>query len=159
MAADGPHDPYDLEMSLGFLVYKAHQRSCGEFRRLLEPVGLTPPQYGVLALLYQQDGQSQATLCERGAADPNTMVGIVDRLETAGMVRRGHDPRDRRAHLVRITADGRRAFEQCIPLQQQANAQCWAALSASEQDRLRTLLRKGLRSWRMIPSREQRVHE
>ena len=75
------------------------------------------------------------------------------------MVRRGHDPRDRRAHLVRITADGRRAFEQCIPLQQQANAQCWAALSASEQDRLRTLLRKGLRSWRMIPSREQRVHE
>jgi DNA-binding MarR family transcriptional regulator len=141
-----PHDTYDLETMLGFLVYKAHQRSFGEFRRLLEPVGLTPPQFGVLALLHDRDAQSQALLCERGAADPNTMVGIVDRLEAAGLVRRCRDPRDRRVYLVRLTAAGRRMFARCVPRQLRATARCWAALSVREQQRLRTLLRKALRA-------------
>ena len=72
---------FDLESSLGFLVYKSHQRSFAELRRRLERLRLTPPQFGVLALLYRADQQTQAALCELGAVDPNTMVGIVDRLE------------------------------------------------------------------------------
>jgi DNA-binding MarR family transcriptional regulator len=150
---------YDLEAMLGFLVYKAHQRSFGEFRRLLEPVGLTPPQFGVLALLQQRDAQSQALLCERGVADPNTMVGIVDRLEAAALVRRCRDPRDRRVYLVRLTAAGRRMFARCVPLQRRSTARCWAALSASEQQRLRSLLRKALHAWKPNAEREPRSHE
>jgi len=48
---------FDLSASVGFLIYKAHQRSFAEFRRLLEPLRLTPAQFGVLALLYERDGQ------------------------------------------------------------------------------------------------------
>jgi DNA-binding MarR family transcriptional regulator len=138
-------EPYDLESSIGFLVYKVHQRAAAEFRHALEPTGLTPPQFGVLALLHRQDSQRQAAICERGAVDANTMVGIVDRLETAGLVARRRDPRDRRAYLVRITAKGRRTFENCIPLRNQAASQSWAALSPTEQSQLRDLLRKVLR--------------
>jgi DNA-binding MarR family transcriptional regulator len=126
-------------------VYKVHQRAAAEFRRALEPTGLTPPQFGVLALLCRQDSQRQAALCERGAVDPNTMVGIVDRLEAAGLVARRRDPQDRRAYLVRITTRGRRMFESCIPLRNQAAHRSWAALSPVEQNRLRDLLRKVLR--------------
>jgi DNA-binding MarR family transcriptional regulator len=144
--------PYDLESSIGFLVYKVHQRAAAEFRRALEPTGLTPPQFGVLALLYGRGGQRQAALCERGAVDPNTMVGIVDRLEAAGLVARRRDPRDRRVHLVRITPKGRRTFQNCIPLRNQAANRSWAALSSAEQNQLRVLLRKVLR----LP--EQRAH-
>ena len=142
------HEPFDLESSIGFLLHKVHQRAFAEFRHLLEPTELTPPQFGVLALLYRQDGQSQAALCERGAVDPNTMVGIVDRLEAAGLVRRRRDPKDRRAHLVRITAKGRRMFEGCIPLQRRAVERVCRDLSADEQNRLRDLLHK------MLPSSE-----
>lgn len=137
-------EPYDLESSIGFLVYKAHQRSSAEFRRLLEATGLTPPQFAILALLYGQKGQRQAALCERAAVDPNTMVGIVDRLEAAGLVARHRDPKDRRAYLVRITTKGRRAFRHCLPLRDRAANRSWVALSRAEQDQLRSLLRKAL---------------
>ena len=133
-------------------MYKLHQRAAAEFRRALEPTGLTPPQFGVLALLYGRSGQRQAALCERGAIDPNTMVGIVDRLEAAGLVARRRDPRDRRAYLVRITPKGRRTFEDCTPLRNQAASRSWAALSPAEQNQLRDLLRKVLR----LP--ERRIH-
>jgi DNA-binding MarR family transcriptional regulator len=151
--------PFDLESSLGFLVYKAHQRSFGELRSGLEPLRLTPPQFGVLALLYRADRQTQAALCELGAIDPNTMVGIVDRLEAAGLVARGPAPRDRRAHLVRITPRGRRMFERCLPLQRAAAEGCWAGLSLVQQNRLGNLLRQALRSWRPDYGREVRAHE
>jgi DNA-binding MarR family transcriptional regulator len=135
---------YDLESSLGFLVYKAHQRCFAEFRRQLEPAGLTPQQFGVLALLYNREAHCQAALCERGAIDANTMVGLLDRLEAAGLVRRVRDARDRRAYLVRITAGGRRLFERCVTLQQQAAARAWAGVTPTEQERLRRLLHKML---------------
>jgi DNA-binding MarR family transcriptional regulator len=138
-------EPYDLERSIGFLVYKVHQRAAAEFRHALEPTGLTPPQFAVLALLYCQDSQRQAALCERGVVDPNTMVGIVDRLEAAGLVARRRDPQDRRAHLVRITPEGQRTFRDCIRLRNQAANRSWAALSPVEQNQLRDLLRKVLR--------------
>jgi DNA-binding MarR family transcriptional regulator len=139
-------EPYDLESSIGFLLYKAHQRAFAGFRRTLEPTGLTPPQFGALALLYRQDGQSQAALCERGSVDPNTMVGIVDRLEAAGLVRRGRDARDRRVHVLRITAKGRQVFGECVQLADRFADQCWSALSPAEQDRLREMLHKVIRS-------------
>ena len=149
---------FDLSASVGFLIYKAHQRSFAEFRRLLEPLRLTPAQFGVLALLYERDGQRQATLCERAAVDPNTMVGILDRLEAAGRVSRDRDPRDRRAYLVRITAAGRRTFERCLPRQRQATARCWVRLSAADLDKLRDLLRKALHTWRPRYTGEVRAH-
>jgi DNA-binding MarR family transcriptional regulator len=150
---------FDLEAALGFLVYKAHQRSFAELRRALEPLRLTPPQFGVLALLHDRDGQSQTALCERGAVDPNTMVGIVDRLEAAGLASRGRDARDRRTHLVQITPRGRRMFARCLPLQRQATEHCWSGLSPAERSRLRNLLRKALRAWRPRYGREARTHE
>jgi DNA-binding MarR family transcriptional regulator len=151
--------PFDLEASLGFLVYKAHQRSFGEFRRALEPLRLTPPQFGVLALLAQVDRQTQTRLCELGAVDPNTMVGIVDRLEAASLVRRCVDRRDRRAHLVQITPRGRQVFGRCLPLQREAGQRCWSGLSPAEQARLRTLLRKALLSWHPHPEPLGHDHE
>jgi len=137
-----PPAPFDLESSIGYLLYRAHQRALAEFRRRLEPLRLTPQQFGVLAFLYEQDAQRQAALCERGAMDPNTMVGLVDRLEAVGLVQRGRDHRDRRAHLVRLTDKGRRVFRRCLPLQRRASRRCFGMLSASEQGRLRRLLHK-----------------
>jgi DNA-binding MarR family transcriptional regulator len=152
-----PAARFDLDASLGFLVYKAHQRSFGEIRRLLEAVRLTPPQFGVLAALYGAEPETQAALCERGAVDPNTMVGILDRLEAAGLAVRDRDDRDRRVRRVRITPRGRRVFERCLPLQREAAKRCWAGLSAAERSRLRSLLQKALRSWKPHYGRE--VHD
>jgi len=135
---------FSLEASLGFLIYRVHQRALALLRRQLEPTGLTPQQFGVLALLHANNDQRQAELCARGATDPNTMVGLVDRLEAMKLVRRRRDPADRRAHLVCLTAAGRRAFYRCLPRYRRAAKRCWMALSGSERQHLRRLLLKVL---------------
>ncbi len=134
----------DLDSSLGFLIYRAHQRALAEFRRTLEPAGLTPQQFGLLTLLHERDGQRQAELCSRGATDPNTMVGLIDRLTALGLVVRRRDPRDRRAHQVFLTPAGRRLFRRLWPRQRRTAQRLWKPLTKTQQSVLRKLLLKRL---------------
>jgi DNA-binding MarR family transcriptional regulator len=157
-ARHSANEPYGLESSIGFLVYKAHQQATAELRRALGPTGLTPPQFCLLALLHGQSSQRQAALCERGAIDPNTMVGILDRLEASGLVERHRDPQDRRAYLVGITTKGRQLFRRCIPLRNQAAIRSWAALSPEERSALRDMLRKALGLTQRSAADEDRTH-
>lgn len=79
------------------------------FRRRLRPVGLTPIQYTVLRNLAEAgpDGLTQSELNERMASDPNTIAGLLARMEKNGWVKRHADPRDTRAKRVQLTSAGR----------------------------------------------------
>jgi len=50
---------YDIEKSLGFLLAKAYQRAFATFRLELEPYEMTPPQFGILRFLWQEDGMTR----------------------------------------------------------------------------------------------------
>jgi DNA-binding MarR family transcriptional regulator len=67
---------------------------------------VTPPQWGVLALLYEQDGQTIGTISQRRGLDAPTVTGIVKRLEQSGLVERLHDRTDRRIVKVFLTDEG-----------------------------------------------------
>ena len=47
---------YDIDKSIGFLLSKAYQRSWAILRAEIESYELTPPQFALLAFLWQQDG-------------------------------------------------------------------------------------------------------
>jgi len=98
---------YDVEKSIGFLLAKAYQRAFAFFREELEPFDLTPPQFGVLAFLWQQDGLTQVELSEKSQIDRTTLGGLIDRLEKGGLVERHPHPHDRRAHQILLTLRGR----------------------------------------------------
>jgi DNA-binding MarR family transcriptional regulator len=68
---------------------------------------VTPPQWGVLSLLYNQDGQTIGAISQQRAIDAPTMTGIVKRLEQSGLVERRHDWEDRRLVKVYLTDEGR----------------------------------------------------
>ena len=68
---------------------------------------VTPPQWGALSLLHNQDGQTIGALSQQRAIDPATVTGIVKRLEQSGLVERRHDHEDRRIVKVYITDEGR----------------------------------------------------
>src|SRR5579864_6402955 len=57
---------------------------------------VTPPQWGVLALLYEHDGLTIGAISQRRGIDAPTVTGIVKRLEQSGLVERRHDRTDRR---------------------------------------------------------------
>lgn len=96
-----------LEDCITFLLGKAAQQVTRRARDLLAPFGVTPVQYAVLKLLWEEDGQSGAALGARLMLDSATVTGILDRLEAAGLVARRSDPGgDRRVNRVFLTPTG-----------------------------------------------------
>ena len=66
-------------------------------------LGITRPQWRVLARLKRESGLKQVELAERLDMEPITLCRIVDKLEEAGLVERKPDPSDRRAWLLELT--------------------------------------------------------
>jgi len=75
---------------------------------VLEPLGLTHPQYLVMLALWQHGPLSVKELSRLLQLDPGTLSPLLKRLETAGLLRRGRNPDDQRNLAVTLTPAGRR---------------------------------------------------
>jgi DNA-binding MarR family transcriptional regulator len=98
---------YDINKSIGFLLSKAYQRAWAIMREEIESYDLTPPQFGLLAFLWQRDGLTQVELSEMGQIDRTTVGGLIDRVEKLGLVERRQHPHDRRAYRIYLTQRGK----------------------------------------------------
>jgi MarR family transcriptional regulator, transcriptional regulator for hemolysin len=74
-----------------------------EQRARADALGLTRAQASVLAYLARQEGLNQAALAQILDVEPITLARLLDRLQTAELVERRADPKDRRAHLLYLT--------------------------------------------------------
>jgi MarR family transcriptional regulator, organic hydroperoxide resistance regulator len=72
-----------------------------------KPYVITPSQYGVLTVLYNDDGQTIGTIGQKCIADAPTATGVVKRLEQSALVERRHDLQDRRNVKVYLTGEAR----------------------------------------------------
>ena len=96
-----------VEDCISFLVGKAAQQIAGRARDKLAPYEVTPTRYAVLNVLWERDGQSAAEVGARLLIDSATITGVIDRLETAGLLERRRDLEDRRIQRLFLTAKGR----------------------------------------------------
>ncbi|WP_026793280.1 MarR family winged helix-turn-helix transcriptional regulator [Pleomorphomonas oryzae] len=96
-----------IATQLSFALYGAANRLARLHKPILEPLGLTFPQY--LAILALLDGAplSVGALGARLDMDTGTITPLVKRLESAGFVTRRRDPDDERRVLVDLTPHGR----------------------------------------------------
>ena len=74
---------------------------------LLQPLGLTYPQYLVMLVLWQQAPQTVGALGEMLYLDSGTLTPLLKRMETAGLVSRTRDAEDERRVLIGLTDKGR----------------------------------------------------
>jgi DNA-binding MarR family transcriptional regulator len=131
---------YDIEKSIGFLLSKGYQRAWGLLREEIEPYDLTPPQFGLLAFLWQQDGLTQVELSEKGQIDRTTIGGLIDRLEKTGMVERRPHPQDRRAYKIHMTERGKEMEGPLSECARRALAKLTSGLNAQEVSELTRML-------------------
>ena len=106
-----PNPEYDslaLENQVCFALAVASRNVIGLYRPLLEPMGLTHPQYLVMLALWEESPLTVTELGRRLSLEPATLSPLLKRLEAGGMVTRQRDPRDERALAVSLTAKGRR---------------------------------------------------
>lgn len=103
-AGDFPLPPVDEQMC--FALYAASRAVTNLYRPLLEPLGLTYPQYLVMMLVWER---GECSVKEIGAVlqlDYGTLTPLLKRLEARGLLDRGRDPRDERSVRVTLTEEG-----------------------------------------------------
>lgn len=127
-----PDDSVDLEQHLCFSVYSAVHAFNAAYKPLLEPFGLTYPQYLVLLALWQKDGVSVKEIGTRLHLDSGTLSPLLKRLQAAGYVRRNRNPANERQLLVELTKAGHSLRAQTMGLRQ-ALAQALGGAEASIQ--------------------------
>jgi MarR family transcriptional regulator, lower aerobic nicotinate degradation pathway regulator len=132
--------PRSLSVWTGYLLSRAGQKCRDCFDALAAPLGIKGRHFSVLALLDEMPGLAQIEMSERLGIDRNTMVLLLNDLESRGLVERRRDPRDRRAHVVTLTAAGQDVLAEGTALAQRTNEVVFAPLSPDEQVQLRALL-------------------
>jgi DNA-binding MarR family transcriptional regulator len=103
----GEADPLALERQVCFAMVVAARSVVGLYRPVLEPLGLTHPQYLVMLALWGRSPLSLRELSDALQLDPPTLSPLLKRLEAAGLVERRRLPADQRSLAVTLTAAGR----------------------------------------------------
>lgn len=107
MSEPTDNDPLALEQQVCFALSVAARSVVALYRPLLEPMGLTHPQYLVMLALWQHAPLSVRDLSRLLQLDPGTLSPLLKRLETTGYLRRERDPDDERSLAITLTESGR----------------------------------------------------
>ena len=115
----------------------------GVRRRLRENFDVTLPRFDLMSQLYRAPkAMPLGELSQRMMVSNGNVTGLVDRLVEQGLINRQPSPKDRRAQLVSLTAEGRRFFRAMARANADWIADMLVDLSSEEIDTLMRLLAK-----------------
>jgi DNA-binding MarR family transcriptional regulator len=111
-----PLDLLALESQVCFALAVASRRVIGLYRPLLEPMGLTHPQYLVMLALWQHEPLTVRELAGKLSLESATLSPLLKRLEAIGYLTRPRHPDDERALQVGLTPAGRKLRERALDI-------------------------------------------
>ena len=134
-----------IEMA-GHLIRRLQQQSTQVFQAQTQAAGLdlTSVQFAALDAIAQQPGIDQASLAATISFDRATIGGVIDRLESKGLVQREVSARDRRARRLQLTPEGKQLLAASRPVVETLQAEILAPLSRAERAAFLALARKAL---------------
>jgi DNA-binding MarR family transcriptional regulator len=105
-----------LDRQVCFALAVASRSVIALYRPLLEPMGLTHPQYLVMLALWEESPLSVKQLSNLLQLDPGTLSPLLKRLESSGLITRARDPRDERSLAVTLTEAGQTLRTQALAI-------------------------------------------
>lgn len=123
---------FDLARHNAHLVRRAHQRATALFQRAFEGLGVTPPQFAILATLLHHGALSQIALGRLTAVDTATLSTMLRRLTEMGHVHRRAFEEDQRVNLVDLTDAGAAFTLAGLPLSQEVSDRVLDPLDPAE---------------------------
>lgn len=108
----------------------------------LAKVGVTPPQFYVLATIGYAGGLPFGEIGAKMMVTVSNLTGIVDRLEEKKLVVRQRDSTDRRVVRVVLTDKGTKLYKTTIPLFEKSVEKIFAGLGKPDQKELAAIFRK-----------------
>lgn len=119
---------------------RAYQAFSSYSEGFVRQYNLTPAQFDVIATLGNTTGLMMGEIGDRTLITKGTLTGVIDRLETKGLVQRHVPPENRRSVIVSLTAAGEALFAQVFPAHIADLKQRFEGLEPSEIELLRVLL-------------------
>jgi DNA-binding MarR family transcriptional regulator len=99
-------NPLALDNQVCFALAIASRNVVALYRPILEPLGLTHPQYLVLLALWEESPRTLKGLGQTLCLEPATLSPLLKRLEATGYVRRQRRPTDERTLDITLTERG-----------------------------------------------------
>jgi DNA-binding MarR family transcriptional regulator len=138
--ADRADDGLDLEQQVCFGLSIAARGVVAVYRPLLEPLGLTHPQYLVMVSLWQHGAQTVSQLGRLLMLDSGTVSPLLKRLEVMGHVRRSRSASDERQVVVDLTEQGEQLRARAVHVHDEVVRRL--GLGADELAHLQTVLER-----------------
>lgn len=137
-------DKDDHPFRIGFLVHDVSRLRKTVFDKALRPIGVTRSQWWVLVNLSRQrgEGMMQTELAQLMDVGKVTLGGLIDRLESSGLVKREADPGDRRAKRVVMTPKGAKLVQKIRVTASVVNDQLHAGISRRDVEHAEAVLFK-----------------
>lgn len=109
------HQPVDLHLDnqVCFPLYAISRLLTRLYQPLLEPLGLTYPQYIVLMILWEDAPCTVSHIGERAQLGSNTLTPLLKRLQGQGIIRRKRSAQDERVVNIDLTPAGIALRDQC----------------------------------------------
>ncbi|ASP34878.1 MarR family winged helix-turn-helix transcriptional regulator [Labrenzia sp. VG12] len=102
--------------------------------------GLTAGEARTLFYVWRNPGERQAMLADRMYVEPMTLVGYLDTLEKAGLIRRCPDPKDKRAKLIELLPKADPLLERINAALQSVRAKALEDVAPKDRKTLEALL-------------------
>ena len=132
--------PDSLSARTSYLLGRAASRVQALGERDLEPLGITPREYSVLAVLTERSPLSQTQVAETLGLDRTTILKLGASLERKRLVLRERDANDARAYAVALTPAGERLRAHAFDLLLACEARFLTPLNRNERRQLHDLL-------------------
>lgn len=131
---------YDFENSVGFWIMTAAHEYQRAINEELAPTGITYRQCQVLGFLALEGPLAQAELADRMHLEPATLVGILDRMERDGWIKRLACRDDRRRKLIHPQPSAKPVWTKIVACVKRVRARATQDMKASELATLKRLL-------------------
>ncbi len=130
----------------GHLIRRLHQHSTQVFAAHTREAGfdITPVQFAALDAINEHPGIDQAGVAELIAYDRATIGEVINRLVAKGLVERAVNNTDRRARVLRLTADGAETFRALLPVVSDLQAAILANLAVKDRAAFLSLARSAV---------------
>lgn len=122
MSEPSADDLLKLDNQLCFALVTAARNIVAIYRPILEPLGLTHPQYLVMLALWEESPRSLRSLADALAMDSATASPLVKRLEADGLVERRRSASDERRLDIALTDAGLALRERAVDVPRQVMA-------------------------------------
>lgn len=115
-------DNLRLDRQLCFPLYAASRLITRLYQPLLEPLGLTYPQYVVLLILWEDAPCSVSHIGERALLNSNTLTPLLKRMEELNYIHRTRSVSDERVVVISLTKAGTLLKTRCACIPESLSA-------------------------------------